>query len=67
MTKEERSRQEWEDRVIETSSYEGSQYMRQVDDEGSTDVGEGQVPGLPVLIDPDVILGNKFVITINGQ
>jgi len=40
MTKEERSRQEWEDRAIESSNYEGSTYMRQVDDEGGTDVGE---------------------------
>ena len=40
MTKEERSRQEWEDRVLESSNYEGSQYMRQLDDEGGTDVGE---------------------------
>jgi len=40
MTKKERSRQEWEDRALESSSYEGSQYIRQLDDEGGTDVGK---------------------------
>ena len=40
MTKEERTRKEWEDRALETSRYEGSTSMRKVNYEDGTDVGK---------------------------
>ncbi|MEE8568274.1 MAG: hypothetical protein V3S81_06665, partial [Anaerolineales bacterium] len=40
LTAEERSRQEREDRVLESSWYEGGDYHRGRDDSGAVDVGE---------------------------